>query len=105
MADSTRRVTAILRIRSRSASKRFALLASGHHGPSISCASSSNVRPPTPLPSARSRGTGLRSASRANEQFSPAGYSVVCTFAGGGFGPYVVHGPTRLDSERTTDGG
>ena len=59
LADSTLSVIPIRRTRSRSASHLFGFVASGHHGPSVSCAlvSLTSVLAPLPEPSAARRAT------------------------------------------------
>jgi hypothetical protein len=69
---------------------------SGHHGPSVSVAASSFTSDTVPDNVAR-RGTCAPSFTR-NTQFSPLARSraLLSTSSGGGFGPYVVHGPGTL---------
>src|SRR5215831_12083807 len=91
----SRRVTRIFRMRSRSASYRFALAASGHHGPSVrlSAANGASARPPSPIASSRGTYVAVLPTRRiAHTQFSPNGQEPIGAVAPspGGAGPYVV---------------
>src|SRR5262249_44370594 len=108
MADCTRRVTPILRTRSRSASHRLGFDPSGHHGPSVSSDDVSLTSAGDPSPSVGSRDTcWFVSGSTMKTQFSPGGYPPpgICASSGGGTGPEVVVGPSETDVRSFREGG
>jgi len=91
----SRSETRIFRMRSRSASYRVALAASGHHGPSVrlSAGNGARARPPSPIVGKRGTYVAVLPTRRiVHTQFSPTGQEPIGVVAPspGGAGPYVV---------------